>query len=254
MSYFQGQGKVYLALRNAAGLTGGYTYIGDVSEFKVDFTQKFDDVRENTSGSRQIAAHILTESDGKITLTMQEFTLDNLVRGLTGTQSGSEASGSATAEAHKAFQSTSSFQSSTFLTRQNVSTVVVKKGVTVLVAGTDYNVDLVSGRIDFLAASTIIIAGSNDITVDYAYSANAGRVDGLMSGPREYSIRLDGFNNADAGSRVSVEVFRAAMDLTKTVDFLGSKHADLMLMGTMLQDLTQGVGNSAFLRISKQNV
>ena len=73
MSYFIGQGKVYLAIRNSAGPLGGYTYIGDVSEFKVDFTQKFDDVRENTSGSRQIAAHLLTESDGKILQAENKF-------------------------------------------------------------------------------------------------------------------------------------------------------------------------------------
>lgn len=253
MSYFQGQGKVYVALRNSAGMLGGYTYIGDVSEFKVDLTQKFDDVRENTSGQRQIAAHILTESDGKITLTMEEWTIENLVRGLTGTSSGTEASGTATAEAHKAFPTTATFKSSMFLKRQNVSSVVVSKAGTPLVEGTDYTVDLLSGRVDWLVGSTAIV-GATDITVDYSYSANAGRVEGLMSGPREYSIRLDGFNNADGGSRVSVDVHRAAMDLTKSLDFLGSKHAQLMLSGVMLQDLTKGTGESAFVRISKQSV
>ena len=90
MSYFQGQGRIFLALRNATGVLGGFEYISDTSEFMLEFNQKFDDVRENTSGQRQIAAHILTEYDAKVTLTMEEWSQANLIRALSGTSAGTE--------------------------------------------------------------------------------------------------------------------------------------------------------------------
>lgn len=256
MSYFLGKGKVYAAFRDSTGLTGGYKYLGDVSELSMEFDQKFDDVRENTTGLNQVAAHILIESNAKMMLTMEEWDMDNLVRAFSGTTAGAETAGTATAEAiPSVFASTATSKSYSFLKRQNVSSVVLTKGVTALVSGTDYNVDLVSGRVEWLAASIIITGASahTDVTAAYSYAANAGLLQALMTGVKTVAIRYSGFNNADANSRVDVEIHNVALELPKNLGLIDNKHAQLKMGGMMLQDTSKGVGLSQFFTIRKQN-
>jgi hypothetical protein len=171
----------------------------------------------------------------------------NLVRVVSGSSTGSVTAGTVTGEAFNAYNA-----SVAFLKRQNVSTVVIKKASTPLVLGTDYTVDLVSGAVTFLAASTQVPAGpAVALTADYAFAAYGGRVEGLMTAPKSYGFVFAGTNIAD-GSTVRVEVFKATMNLPKNLAFLDSKHGALQLDGMMLQDTSRTAGTSQFFAIEKQ--
>lgn len=99
VSYFMGQGKVYFAPRQANGaIIGGWKFVGDCEALQISNNQTFDDIAENTSGNRAIAAHIPTGSTQGFRGTMRQWTIANLVRAAYGAESANIAAGSVTAE------------------------------------------------------------------------------------------------------------------------------------------------------------
>jgi len=247
-TYFRGQGKVFVAPRNADGLTGGYIHIGDAEAFMLDVSQSFDDVHESMSGQRLVAAHVPTETIPSVKMTMLEWSRENLVRALYGSSTGAISAGSVTGEELSVYAS-----SSIFLAHRNVSTVVVEKGVTPLVLDTDYTLDAKSGMLTFLPGSTEITGSAAvDITVDYAYAASSGKVEAITSGVKNYSIVFAGINGADNDSAVKVECHNCALNLPKSLSFLDSKVAKLELDGMLLADWSKGDGLSKFFTIEKE--
>lgn len=81
VAYFMGQGKAYFAPRAAnAGIIGGFVYAGDCDALQVSNNQTFDDVVENTSGNRNVAAHIPTGNTQGFKISCKQWTLQNLAR------------------------------------------------------------------------------------------------------------------------------------------------------------------------------
>lgn len=81
ITYFMGQGKTYWALRAAnAGIIGGFLYAGDVEQLQVSSNQTFDDIQENTSGNRNVAAHIPTGNTMGFKVSCKQWTLDSLAK------------------------------------------------------------------------------------------------------------------------------------------------------------------------------
>jgi hypothetical protein len=78
ISYFMGQGKVHVAPRQAnGGIIGGYVYMGDCDALQVSNNQTFDDVMENVTGNRNIAAHIPTGNTQGFKLSAKQWSLYN---------------------------------------------------------------------------------------------------------------------------------------------------------------------------------
>lgn len=245
--YFVGQGSVYAIPRDANGVSGGAVWVGDCDKFELTFTQKFDDIFDSFSGKRMQAAHIPIETTSAINMNLLSWDVANLVRVVNGSTAGSVVAGTVTGESINAYNGTVGFTK-----RQNISTLVLTAGATPLVLNTDYTVDLVTGAISFLAASTVVPAGAAVVvTAGYAFAAYAGRVEGLMTSPKSYGFVFTGINMGD-GSQVRVEVFKATVSLPKNLAFLEAKHAALTLEGAMLQDTSRPTGTSQFFAIEKQ--
>lgn len=140
VSYFMGQGKVYLATRVAGGaINGGYLYVGDADACQLAANQKFDDVEESYSGNRLVAAHIPIGLSYGVKLNCLQWSMDNLVRATYGVSGGAQAAGSVSNETGTGWG-----QSLYPLANPGVSAVVAKLGgaattlasVTPLVRGT----------------------------------------------------------------------------------------------------------------------
>lgn len=247
--YFMGKGKVLAALLDSAGKPGGLVWLGDAEKFEIDPNQKFDDVFESYTGRNTKAAHILTQTELKIALTLNSWSVENLTMITQGSTSGAESAGTVTAEAVKAAPGKSAM-----LEHFNVSAVVVKKGSTTLVSGTDYTLDAANGMLTFLSSSTEITAPSTDLLVDYAFGAYSGKVEGLMTGPRGYQLVFMGQNlGDDSKGLVRVVVHRSVLDLPKNLAFIDSKHSVLDVSGEVLIDTNQPDDASQFFSIMKQN-
>ncbi|MCE3608074.1 hypothetical protein LXA47_31380 [Massilia sp. P8910] len=249
-TYFDGQGALYIAPLGADGLPGGLEWVGDCEQFELDLTQKFDDIYESYTGKRSKAAHILTQSDAKIMIKMLNYSVENLARATQGSHSGAVSAGTVTDAAYRGFAG-----KSMALAHPNVSSVVITKGVTPLVLGTDYTLDAAKGLVTFLSASAVVTGSSaNDLTVDYAFAANSGTVQGMTAGPRGYQLVFMGLNIADPSQgQVRVVVHKAILDLPKNLAWIDSKHASLDCSGEMLIDPTQPDGASQFFTVTMQN-
>lgn len=237
-NYFMGQGKIFLKKKGSAE---GYLWVGDSDKFGIDTSQKFDDVFESYSGNRSVALHVPTETVTNIKMNLLQWNADNFKKALYADLS-SNAAGSVTGETVKAY-----LGASAFLANPKVSSVVVKKGAATLVAGTDYDLFPMSGRLEF-KGSTIV--DGDYLTVNYSYAKNE-KVQALMHSQSEYEVMFEGINIANPGEIVNVKVHRAVLNLPKSLGFLDNKHQSFELDGMLLADDTQAVGESKFFAITK---
>ena len=86
MGYYSGQGRLYVAERNADGTPKGFTPIGNVPnlELAIEVT-KFEHT-ESMSGSRATDQVIIQEKKGTFTMTMEDMKPSNLALALWGQQ------------------------------------------------------------------------------------------------------------------------------------------------------------------------
>ena len=81
VSYFMGQGKVYLAPRVAGGaIAGGYNYVGDCDIAQITANQKFDDIEESVTGNRLVSAHIPIGLSFAVKLNCLQWSIANLAK------------------------------------------------------------------------------------------------------------------------------------------------------------------------------
>ena len=97
---------------------------------------------------------------------------------------------------------------------RKIASVVVKKGVTVLVAGTDYVVDLDLARVTILDTS-VTLSNGDDLTVDYTVSASSRKRIISRSNTIEGSLRYVAANPAGD----NIDYFMPWVKLTPNGDF-----------------------------------
>lgn len=166
----------------------GYVDVGNVLDYKEASERQFRTRMRVDNGVRVVSDEEVDTIHDKWEFTLDEHDEYNerLIR-LSG------AGTTTTSAAVTAPAGTASFVGVTlgrsyFLGREAVNTVVCKKGVTSLVEGTDYTVDLNTGRITLLTSATGIDDGDTlDVTygasvrVNAAYTAQAqGRFEGAI--------------------------------------------------------------------------
>lgn len=233
------QGKVYIASRNTAGLTSGYEYIGDADGFTITTSQQFLDIYESNTGDRNIVAHLPTQTDIAAEVSILNIDAKNLARAYYGATD-SVAAGSVVGEDVIAYNG-----QSFALAYPKVSTVVVKKGATTLVANTDYTVDAASGVITILPGSTQV-SGSTGValTVDYAH-AKATVIQGFTEGLKDYSLYFAGKSRFDNLSQRAT-IHRVALDLAATLSLIGTGVNKLVVKGKLLPAYEQPTGDSQY--------
>lgn len=235
------QGRVYIASRDAAGKTSMFTHVGDVSGFTLNTSQTFFEDQESMTGLRSTVVRIPTAQTYTFSMDMKNIDKDNLALAFQGGATSSTGA-TVTGEAINARPGERSF-----VKKVNISSVVVKKGATTLVAGTDYNVDAAYGAIDFILG-TNIIAGNNAVTVDYTYATQTS-VQGMTVGQLDYAIRFEGKSRFD-DKPVVMNLFRVSMDLAASLQMIGTAATILTVGGLVLpaSEITTG-GLSQYMEI-----
>lgn len=238
-TYFRGQGKIYIATRDSTGRTSGFTEIGDAEALNVNQSETYDTVNESQSGARVKVVHSAIEYNMDFEMTVLNFSKANLSKALLGTNA-AVASGSITAESHKAFKG-----ASIFLKYPGVSSVVIGS----LVSGTDYVVDATTGRIDFPTGSSITDGAA--ISVNYTHEASDGQIEAVTNTlNREYVIIFEGKNMNQNGTPVITRMHRAYLNVSQALALLNTATARFTMGGSLLpaQEITDG--SSQFLSIT----
>ncbi|MFB5082477.1 hypothetical protein [Raoultella sp. C349492] len=197
-TYYYGQGKVFLARRNAQGQALAMRWIGDVDALEVALTSESFTHKESYSTQRAPVRRISTSKDGTVTSTWYSYSPENLAVLLYGEQV-VIAAGTITGETLPAGIAAGDRFA---LAHQNISAVEIAG----LIAGTDYTVDAKFGAIEFLTAPA-----NQPLSVNYTHASSIN-TSMFTSTPVDLFLRYEGINLAENGAPVVVELYKVQFD------------------------------------------
>jgi len=232
--YASFQGRVYLGKRDTDGNPIETRTPGNVANLGIALKTDVIEHYESTTGQRGLDARIVKQKNATISLTIEEFTKENLALALYGTYQ-AVTSGSVTAEVISA--TTPTLGDRYFLAHQKVSTVVITDSAgtpATLVAGTHYTVDEGFGAITFLDVTSF----TAPIKCAYAFGAVTDVSMFTAALPERY-LRLEGMNTADSNKKVMVELYRVAFDPLKDLSLITDDLNKFELEGSLLADTTK---------------
>jgi len=235
--YFRGQGKVFLADRDAAGQPMGLTFIGDLTS--ADMTPQIDkeEVIENVTGTNAVAASWPTGTKYNLSIAMRSVKKEHLAIALQADLA-TKIAGTVTDESHIAYD-----DKLVALAHNKISAVVVTDaaGTTTYAATTDYIVHADEGMIEILSTGTIVDAAV--ILVDYSYAAQ-GHLTANPTNTDKYLV-FAGKNSADNDKQVRCEIYKVKLDAS-VLSMITANAADMTLTGEIVLDSLRAAGDQFY--------
>jgi len=233
MAYFVGQGKVYAAKRNTDGSPKAFRYLLNCSKLNFNMKTSRIDHQESNTGQRGTDATVVTGKEISGTLTVDNWTADNLafvLYGKTATVTGSTVS---------AETLPSGLVVGDFVRLDNpmLTNVVITDSTgtpKTLTADTNYKLNADHGSIEILDLTT---GGAFTQPLKAAYTY-ASRVDvaAFNDIPEDLWLRFEGLNMADEGNPVLIEAFKCQIDPAKILEAIGEKFSEFELDMKVLKD------------------
>lgn len=226
-----GRGKIYFD--RLSGMTPtGERFLGNCSALTITTTDELHDKYSSAEATAPLLKSANVRRTVEFALTLDEFTKENLALVLMGAVSAlAQGSGTVTNEVLTAVQKDTYWR----LAKRNVSllTVTGPSGTPSYTAGTDYEVDAVTGRIYIIPGGTI--ANGVNLEVDYTYGADtSATVQGGVSNVIEGSIRFIG--DPAAGPIYECEVWKVSMEPDGALALIGDDYGEFNLKGKVLAD------------------
>jgi len=251
--YYSGQGELSIATRDdTTGDPLGFSWLGNVAELKITASESKTDHKESFSGQRAIDKSFGTETTIAMEFIAENFSAANLQRFLRGTENDIVAGGIVAGE-YKAY-----LGKGVSLGYVNVSSVIVNKDATPLVAyvdentAYDYKVNEVSGTLIFAETpDTAGLVDGDDLTVDFSYDAQK-KVDALTTASQEYYFRFEGLNTIEDDDPVVVNVFKVQTDILAELNLIADDIQQNTVTGTILYDSLRTSGSNFFETLSVQ--
>lgn len=276
MSYYSGQGRLYLAERNTDGTPKGFLPVGNVPKLEISIeTTKFEH-KESMSGSRAVDYSLVQEKKGSFTMTVEDITLRNLAVAFWGAE-GSQSAGTFNNLLLKASVHASLdmrvpiLKSSTGEAYANVDTLVLTDDTvptTTYEFGTSDSdttnslngyVDEANGTIVIYSTAKQTSRGASATITDgqdlYVLSGNYGATDymnAFTESSMERWLRFEGLNtvidtSTGASNVVIVDIFKGSIDPLTGYGLINEELGSFDLTGSMLYDSLQP-GTSKFFR------
>lgn len=235
MSYYASfQGRVYLGKRDSNGRATEVRSPGNVADLKLSLKTDVLEHYESQSGQRSLDHRMIKTKSATVSLTLEEFTKENLALALYGT-SNATTSGSVTDEAIGGAAPVVGDRY--FLAHPKVSALVIKDSASTpatLTLGTHYSVDTDFGAIEFLDL------GAHTAPFKASYTYGEVSEIGIFTQPLpERYLRLEGLNTAQGNARVLVELYRVAFDPLKELTLISNDYNKFDLEGSLLADSTK---------------
>lgn len=233
-SYYYGQGRVSLALRDpSTGVPGAFEWIGDVSALSLKPTSDKVQHKESYSGQRGLVRSFPVGAALAVDMTLHQFDATNLARVLRSTVV-STVSGTVSAELLGA---TLAVGDEVYLANPGVSTLVITDSASgspaTLTPDTDYSVDVNFGRVTILNIGSFV----QPFTAAYSYAARSA-VGMLTQGQQNFELKYEGLNLAESNAPVIVDIYKLAPDIVQELAFIstGNDVAPLAVTGAALLD------------------
>ena len=232
MSYFSGQGRVYIGARDSNGNPQGLSFVGNVPELKVSLSVETLEHQESTSGQRLTDLQLIKTKKGEFSCTLEELIAVNLSLALYGSTV-EQTSGSVTAEA---LPNPTTVGSLYLLAKQNVSSVVVKDSSATpkTLPSSQYGLNAKHGSLsinDKTAGGPYV----EPFKIDYAYGTAQSTA--LFTQPLpERWVRFEGLNTADSNREVVIDLYRVAINPAKELSIITDELLKFELSGQVLAD------------------
>jgi hypothetical protein len=232
MSYFSGQGRVYIGARDSNGNPQGLSFVGNVPELKVSLSVETLEHQESTSGQRLTDLQLIKTKKGEFSCTLEELIAVNLSLALYGSTV-EQTSGSVTAES---LPNPTTVGSLYLLAKQNVSSVVVKDSSATpkTLPSTQYSLNAKHGSLSITNKST---GGPyvEPFKIEYAYGTAQSTA--LFTQPLpERWVRFEGLNTADSNREVVIDLYRVAINPAKELSIITDELLKFELSGQVLAD------------------
>ena len=234
--YFSGQGKVFLAERDATtGQPGAFRFVGNVPELKISLATEYLEHKESVSGQRLLDFRMLREKKCNLSFVLEDFSVQNLEMGMYGTSSVLDAE-TVTDEAFPDDLVAGDFVR---LAHPKISTLVIKDSAgtpATLVEDTDYRI----ASADFGTIEILDVAGfTQPFTASYSSAAGGKNVTLFSQPAKERWLRFEGLNTADENAPVLIELYRALMDPQKEFSPISDDLLKMDLEGAVMYDATK---------------
>ncbi|MBY0572050.1 MAG: hypothetical protein K2P84_00080 [Undibacterium sp.] len=230
--YFLGQGKMYIAARDASGNPLAQRWMGDVSAAKVSLKVKKVQQQESFTGQRSIVKSISLDKDANIDLTLLEISAENLALALFG-KSVTIGSSSVTGEAMPVDLISGDRISLKY--PQVTSVVVTDSSATpVVMNASKYMIDAAYGAI----VLTDVTGFTQPFKVAYTHAAieNVSIFSAVQS---EVFLRYEGINLAENGAPIIVELYRVSTEPLKDLPLITEKISDMNLSAAVMIDVSK---------------
>lgn len=202
--YFRGQGKMFLADRDASGNAVNAVFLGDCSIANIQPNVSRGQHLESSSGGRAVAASWIESLSYNGSITLHSIKGDHLAKaqqGVATAKTGTTVSN----EAH-----TANDDSFIFVAHTKISAITVTDvpGTTTYVADTDYIVHADIGAIEVLSAGSI--ADASVVHIDYTYATQTH----ITASPDNVArtIIFAGINTADNSKQTRCECYKVKID------------------------------------------
>lgn len=230
MSYFSGQGRVYLAARDANGNPTTLRWVGNVPDLKITLSTETIEHKESYSGQRLTDLELIKSKQGEFSCSLEEFSAENLELTLYG-QTSTNAQGTVTDETLPSGIVANDMR---LLAHPFVSNVVIKDSASATVDTADYTVHVNQGAIIFID----VTGYTQPFKVSYSYAQN--KVTPMfLTGQPEVWLRFDGINTADNNRPVIVDLYRVSIQPTKDLSLISDDLQRFDLAGRVLADNTK---------------
>lgn len=233
MSYFSGQGRVWLGQRGSDGNPLGLRWVGNVPDLKISLSVETIEHKESWSGQRLTDLQLIQSKEGEFSCTLEDFDVPNLELSLYGTTT-QTAGGPVTGETLPTGVADGELR---ILTGQFVSNVVIQDSdspASTLTEGVHYRVHAAQGAIEFLSTAGFV----QPFRVDYTAGARK-TVAFFRAQQPEVWLRFDGINTAAGGAPVIIDLYRVAIQPTQDLSLISDEIQRFELQGRVLADVTR---------------
>jgi hypothetical protein len=247
--YRIGRGSFYLAPLSAGVKTSGYRNIGNCPEFTVTLSQESLEHTSTQSGLAVTDVSVVTSQTMELAFSLDEFSLNNLSIFLAGTTTtGTNSAVAGFAE----YEMIASVTKGLWYDIVNASGVraynidatdlTVAVGATTLVLNTDYELDLVMGRIFFIPGS-VDVSDTDAIDVTLAAEATAGAIQQTSSldvSSKTYALKYIEINPVNNDVKREWEFDQVRLTAEGDISLIGDEFSTMPFSGAAERNSVTG--------------
>jgi hypothetical protein len=232
-NYIRGSGVLFFDRLDTSGLSTGELDLGNAPSFSISPTVETIKHYESRTGAKELDLEADKSIEYTVKFILEEYNKDTLDLAFLGDGVNrflTQAGGSGQVDTITAKQ-----DRWVTLTKRNISSVVVAHGATTFIAGYDYAVDAIGGRIFIYLNGTI--ASNEALTVTYNYGAiNYPKILAAIGSPIAGKLRFVG--DCNQGANFEIEMWKVKIKCSSEIPFIGDDWGKLNFEGSVYKDTT----------------